>query len=121
MENYVSQVNRAVSKMTKRLSSYAIQLESQEPIEEREDAFLSEWKDYQLRYGSNPIETVNTKEEHMVWLFLWIDLVEDFDGEEDLTPDIASTNLYAIEQLLDVAHGERESGRHRVWADKVRK
>lgn len=48
MENYVSQVNRAVSKMTKRLSSYAIQLESQEPIEEREDAFLSEWKDYQL-------------------------------------------------------------------------
>lgn len=121
MENYVTQVNRAVSVMTEMLNSYAVQLESQAEIKEKENQFLLEWKVYQSRYESNPITIVNTKEEHLVWLFLWLDLVKEFQEEEELTPETASMNLYAIEQLLDVAQGESESGRNRIWVDKVRK
>lgn len=111
MRNYLNQVNELMMEMDEKVKRYADtlgQAEAELPLTKTEEGFRSEFHRYQRIYPSKRITTIFTREEHYVWLGLWIDMLEEFKGEELESADTALTILYTMEYVMDVALGERD-------------
>ncbi|WP_442637883.1 hypothetical protein [Rossellomorea marisflavi] len=111
MREYLTQVNEVMMKMFEKVKEYEEalgQAEAEHPLTKKEKGFRAEFKRYQTIYPFKRITTILTREEHYVWLGLWIDMLKDFEGEDVESADTALTILYTMEYVMDVALGERD-------------